>query len=146
MGWTHDLIEALAADMAARGIGTYNPAGYTGTESKPIYLGPIPPEVDEAIGLTPYSGVDDPVIADVIQPIQMWLRGPRDAGRGSVNATADAIFDAYHGASRLTFGAVQAALVTRQSAVPMGTDEQDRAERSDNYYFTAMRPTASRPD
>lgn len=146
MAWITDLLQGWAADMASHGIGTWNPAGYTGTVSKPIYVGAIPPEVDEAIGINWYSPVDDAVLADVLAPVQLWFRGPRGAGEGPVNATADAVFDLYHGTSRLTLGGIAVALLVRNSAIPHGTDPLDRAERSDNYYPTAMRPTASRPD
>jgi len=134
MGWSNDLYVGLKADLVTRGV------------TKPLYYGAIPSEVDDAIGYIPYTGVDDPQLADVVQPIQLWLRGARGAGRAGIDATGDALFSAYHGVSMLTLGAVRVSLIERKSAVPMGTDSQDRAEAAHNYYFTAMRPTGSRPD
>lgn len=138
MSWTDDLLGGIASVIAELGVGSYDPTGDTGN----ITLGAVDDEPDNAIGLQPYNLQADPAMADVTQPVQIWVRGDQ----AWVKATADAIFDGLHGAINQTFGGVACPLVYLYSDVPQGIDQRGRTQRALNYYVQAMRPTASRPD
>lgn len=138
MSWTEDLVTGLAEDLDAQSIGTWDQGGFTGN----VFDTSIPDSPDDAIGITPYSLAPDHDLADVVQPVQFWLRGSQQF----VTATADALFDRYEGVTGMVFAGIHCPLIVLNSDARMGMDANGRYERAVNYYFSAMRPTASRPD
>jgi hypothetical protein len=136
MTWTADFIAAVAQRMDDNSIGTWDPDGTTGD----IYEGALPSDVDTGIGLTPYNlrALRTSLEADVVQPVQFWLRGTSSY----VRDTADSIYSAFQGLQRVTFGGAFCVLVSLHSDVPMGVDQSGRFERALNYDFQATRVTA----
>jgi hypothetical protein len=144
VSWTDDLLTGVAAWLADLGVGTWAPDDPVEGQTRPFIDGALPEAPDVAAGLTAYSAVDDPAMADTLQPIQFMLRGTQDPK--IVREFGDDIYDVLHGATGLVLGGVHVPLVYRQSCPPMGIDSSGRLLVAHNYYFEAMRPTASRPD
>jgi hypothetical protein len=143
--WTVDLLTGIAQDLNAANIGTYTEARVpTLNDSWWITLGAVVQERVTAIGLTAYSPTDDAGMADVVQPVQFYLRGTPDMR--SVQTVGDQIFDRLHGVQGRSFNGVACPLVRRVSALPLGVDGNGNYIAAHNYYFAAMRATTSRPD
>jgi hypothetical protein len=146
MGWTSDLLDALAQLLADNHLGTYRPDGaaYTTGETA-ITVKKLPQTPHRCVVLATYPVSDDPDLADVTVAVQFRTRGagpdPRD-----VDDLADSIFDLLHGQRNLRLGPIATTLCWRQSWTTLGQDPTGLWSRSDNYYITAARPTATRPD
>jgi len=144
MTWTPDLLTGMAQALDDAGIGIYTPGHFTSSTDCGITLGTTNDESVKAIALFAYSPVDHFVLADVMQPVQIRIRGTLDVT--SVDTIGDAIFDLWHGTTGLIFNSVHTSMIRRNSVVPLGRDERNRWMASHNYYVSANRPTASRPD
>jgi len=144
MTWTPDLLDGMAQALATAGIGTYAAGHYTSATACGITIGTTADEPVKAIALFAYSPLDDFILADVMQPVQLRIRGTLDAT--SVDTIGDAIFDLWHGTTGLIFNSVHTVSIARNSVLPLGRDERERWMASHNYYVRANRPTASRPD
>lgn len=144
-GWSTNLLEGLAQDMAGHGIGTWRTSGvYTAGETG-ILIRAVPQTPDRIITLAAYP-VDSGYVglADTTIGVQIRLRGttdPRDC-----DDLADTIFDQYDSATGLTLGGIHVVQLVRRSYTSLGQDGNQRWERSENYYLDAMRPTANRTD
>lgn len=139
MSFTTDLANGVAEYLAANGIGTWDPDAI-GTST--LVRGPLPSELAAGVGITPYNLQPDHSLSDVVQPVQLLIRGDLDF----VDDTADAIFDVFEGAVNLTLNGIRVPAVTLYSDVRMGVDGNGRHERALNYYLAAMRPSAHRFD
>jgi len=153
VGWTTDLLTGLAEHLAARGAGTWRPDGsaYTPAETA-IVIGAMPPDPDRIIALrtytvdwTGYGDADDDGRIDVTTGLQVRTRGrdPRE-----VLDLADAVRDALDGLAAVRLGTVWVSQIVRRSGEELTAmttlDQGDRAERVDNYYVQASRPTPNR--
>lgn len=138
MGWTADLLTGLADRVAAVTGGSYDADGTSGD----VVLGSLPDELAQGISVQGYNLQPDHDTADVIQPVQFWLRGPA----AWVRDTADAIFDDLEGAVDQTIGGIAVPLITLHSDAPLGIDGRRRTERAVNYDIHANRPTTARPE
>jgi hypothetical protein len=155
VGWTTDLLTGLAEHLAARGAGTWRPDGsaYASTETA-IVIGAMPPDPDRVICLRSYTvdwdgfgDEDDDGRIDVTTGLQVRTRGGRDP-REALDL-ADAVRDALDGLAAVRLGAVWVSQIVRRSGEELtamtSVDRQaDRAERVDNYYVQASRPTPNR--
>lgn len=144
MGWTDDLLTGFAQLLAARGVGTYRPAGqpYRPTDRAPIFLAAMPGDPDEVIVLTAYSVRDDTRFAQTVEGLQVRTRGLPHADSHDLD---DAVFDVLHDLEQVTLPTgVRVALVQRQNSTPLGIDSHDRHERASNFYVTAHRPGPNR--
>ncbi|WP_027945958.1 minor capsid protein [Amycolatopsis taiwanensis] len=142
--YTVALLKGLAQRIADQGIALYRSDGsaYLPTEIG-LFFDAMPPEPDRAIVLTDYPVTDDPSLSDSVLGVQMRSRGlPYDAG--SVKAIADGLFDLFHGARDFTVNGIRVVYVVRNSGAVLGRDDNNRWERSDNYYFSLHRPSANR--
>jgi hypothetical protein len=136
--WTRQLLDGIGGRITDLAIGTYDPTDTAGD----VVLGSLPPELDHGIALRAYGQQPDHQLADVVQPVQMWLRGTL----AYVTDTADALFDGFEGVERLVLGGISVPWVELYSDLGQGVDQSGREERALNFYFHAMRTTASRPD
>lgn len=150
MGWTNNLLVGLAEELAARGVARWQPTGaYAPTGLPPIYLRALGDQPDQALALAAYGDPDyeDAGLSDVVQGVQIRTRG---ATPDACDDLADAIWDEIHGAEMLRLGTapnvIATALIRRRSTAALGQDQRGRFERTDNYYVTASRPNANRPD
>ncbi|TDD90774.1 minor capsid protein [Actinomadura rubrisoli] len=151
MGWTRNLLVGLAEKLDERGLARWQPTGaYPLDGLPPIFLRTLGDLPDTALALVAYGDPETEGaggLADVVQAVQMRTRAPAP---DAVDDLADAIWDELHGAEMLRLGTgpaqIATTLIYRRSSAPLGQDEQGRYERTDNYYVTAARPTANRPD
>lgn len=142
MSFTTDLLQGLAQYLATAGVGTYRSTGAYLSSETAIVFDAMPPEPDRAIVLSDYPVSDDPSLSDSVLGIQIRTRGIADPL--DVKAISDAVFNLLHGANGVNFGTVRVVEILRNSGIPMGRDENNRWERSDNYYATVNRPSTNR--
>lgn len=143
-GWTGRLLVGVAELLAGEGVGTWSTTAAYAAGQTGIVLKAYPPAPDRVVVLTPYPVTDHQVLADSVTGLQIRTRGlatnPTD-----VDDLADAVFEALHGLTGVDIGGVQVAEMHRQSYAQLGRDQQDRFERSDNYYVAAMHANRHRP-
>ncbi|WP_242908671.1 minor capsid protein [Actinomadura terrae] len=150
MGWTNNLLVGLAEELAARGIARWQPTGaYPPDGPPPVFLRSLGDAPDAALALAAYGDPEneDAGLSHVIQAVQIRTRA---AAPDAVDDLADRVWDEFHGATMLRLGTgpnvVATTLIRRRSSAALGRDARGRYERTDNYYVTAARPTAHRPD
>jgi hypothetical protein len=143
MSFSGDLLNGLAAFLAAAGAGTYRSDGtaYTSGETA-IAFAAMPQTPDRAIVLTSYPVTDDPSLSDSVIGMQVRCRGGVDPH--DVESISDAVFTVLHGKTAFDLGPVHVVQALRNSGVPLGRDDSNRWEHSDNYYLTVNRPSANR--
>lgn len=143
MAFTDLCLAALAQYLAAGGVGTWRPADpYLPTDPTPIILSAVPSTPDRILVLTPYPVSDSVTLSDSVLGVQVGMRGDRDPR--TVQALSDAVFDRLHGAQAIGFAGGQIVACARQSETPLGTDGNDRHERTANYYLSVWRPSPNR--
>lgn len=100
---------------------------YTSAETA-IFYGRIGETPDRAVGARVYSTTDDPVEVLSSRRVQLRFRGRRHAPDGADNL-AQIAFLRLQGLSRV--GGISG--IRRDSMSPLGADDNDREQRSDNY-------------
>lgn len=144
-GWTSRLLAGLAQHLDDAGIGTYRPTGAYAADEIGIVIRAIPQQPDRLITLAAYPvGTDIQGMADHRSAVQIRLRGttdPRDC-----DDLADEVFELLDSAAGLVLGGIPIVQMWRQSYTGLGTDDNGRWSRSENYYLDSMRPTAHRTD
>lgn len=145
MSWTPDLLTGIAETLAAAGAGTWRPDGsaYTTAETAIAFYAHAPGP-DKQIILSVYDQPDQDGIGDVTVALQVRVRGDKDPR--TADGLDDACIQALDGLSHTTFGSVRVYQINRQSGALLGRDENDRWERSSNFYIQARRQTALRTD
>lgn len=144
MGFTDDLLADLAGHLQNAGLASWRPAGqYEPDDPLPVFMTSVPAAPDRVLVMTPYAVGDDPSLSDSVQGVQMWLRGDRDPR--TVQADADALLDALHGAHGLLLpSGRRVPLTLRTSGTYLAADENGRHQRSENYHLTVWRPSPHR--
>jgi hypothetical protein len=142
-GWTSRLLTGLAELLAANSIGIWRTSGVYAAGETGILIRSIPSTPDRIITLAAYP-IDAGYVglADTTVGIQHRLRGGRDPR--DCDDLADAIFDLLDSAEHYSLGGIHVVQSVRRSYASLGADGNGRWERSENYYFDAMRPTAHR--
>lgn len=135
---TTTLVTAVNQILHDAGAGVWHPTGpaYTSAQTG-IFYGPIGAAPDKAIGVTSYNQTDDVVNGEAIRYIQVKCRGAKGAPNGA-DVIADAAKDALHG----VYHTSGFARISRNSAAPLGADENGRQERVDNYQILLDNPEA----
>jgi hypothetical protein len=143
MSFTGDLLNGVAAVLAGAGAGTYRADGsaYAAGETA-IVFGAMPQTPDRAIVLSAYTVTDDASLSDSVIGLQVRCRGGSDPH--DVEAIAGAVFDQLHGRTAYQAGTVRVVQSLRRSGTPLGRDDSNRWEHSDNYYLTVHRPSLHR--
>jgi len=138
---TRDLLEGIAQYLHDQGVGVYDPDPthiYNPADTV-ITTKNLPSSVPRGIMLTAYAPSDHPTLNNSQYRVQFWLRGiPNDSL--DVDDLADDIFHVFHGLECKWFGTVYVVQANRTSAMPMGEDDNNRHERSDNYSCDVNRP------
>jgi hypothetical protein len=144
--WTTELVDGLAQLLHDAGLGTYRPTGTYAAGDIAIVAGVVPPAPDRLVCLTAYSTSRPRGLADTSVSIQVRTRGPAGNSR-SADAISDPIRNYLDGRTHLVIGGVRVAQILHMSGPgPLGLDGLNRPGRTDNYAFTAERPTAYYPD
>jgi hypothetical protein len=103
-----------------------------------VYYGRIRPSPDKGVGVRVYGGSDDVETYSKTRRVQLRSRGaPGNADDADV--IADAAHDLFK--SLLREGVISE--VTRTSFSPLGADDSQREERTDNYLIIFDNPEAS---
>lgn len=142
MGYTSDLLNGLAGELATAGIGifhldptmTYNPAEVG------IGIGDFPTGCDQAISLQDFTtSGDHPTQALSLIAVQFGFRGlPND--RDSMTDLRDATFQAIHGLTDRNYGVCHLIQILRRTGTGMGWDGNRRPEWVDDYYADVNPP------
>ncbi|MFB9687705.1 minor capsid protein [Amycolatopsis plumensis] len=143
MSFTGDLLDGLAQLLAGGGVGTYRADGsaYAPGETG-IFFAAMPQSPDRAIVLATYTVTDDASLSDSVIGLQVRCRGSADPH--DVEDVAGAVFDLLHGRTAFQAGTVHIVQALHQSGAPLGRDDSNRWERSENYYLTVHRPSTYR--
>lgn len=145
MTWTVDLLTGIAETLAAAGAGTWRSDGTAYLTSEvAIAFYAHAPGPDRQIVLSVYDQPDQDGIGDVTVAFQVRVRGTKDPR--VADALDDACIDALDGLQHTTFGAARVYQINRQSGAVLGRDDNDRWERTSNFYIQARRQTALRTD
>ncbi|UFS59473.1 minor capsid protein [Subtercola endophyticus] len=146
MSVTTDLLTGIAGLLDNAGIGvTYRAnAPYTAGETGVFFLTmPAAPDRLLVLNIIPMSDYITVAVGRVL--LQVAGRGLRNNAL-DVDSLMDAVFGVLHGRTDLTFGTAHVIQMNRDSAVPMGQDENIRNERADKYWLDVDYPaTVYRP-
>lgn len=144
-GYTSDLLLGLAQYLDANGVGVYKPTGYLASDTG-IFLKGLPDAPDRAISITTYATSDMVKIAQTTVRVQLWLRGVPN-NTLDVDDLGDQLFALLQGMENRDFGSAHVIQAYRISSGQLGTDTNNRSQRSDNYQFDLnVPPTSGRPD
>lgn len=141
-GWTTLLLAGLAEHLAADGVGLWRPTGTYAAGETGIVIAAMPPDPERIVCLTMYPVAAMAATADVTVAVQVRTRAGKDPR--DVDDLADAVWQTLHGAAHLMWGGIPVVQVLHRSGSPMGRDQLDRWERSDNYYVDTIRPGVGR--
>lgn len=146
MSETGDLLDGIARAIDAAGIAQYRPDAPFQAGDVPITFKSMPANPDRAVTLSTYGNSDHPTIPLGQRRLQVRVRGI--AGDSlDADAIADAVFETLHGLTHQQYGSVHVIQILRASTVPLGLDDLQRDERSDNYALDVNPPaTSARPD
>ena len=134
MSTTSELLEGIAWQLHAAGVGVYRPDGVYTASDVGIVLKVVPASPDRVIVLNAYTpgNADHPD-----QPLSTTAVQIRARGRANkpldTDETLDAVNVLLQGQEQYRYGTVQAISVSRFSSVPMGQDGNKRFEHADNY-------------
>ena len=144
-GYISDLLLGLAQYISDNSVGVCKTTGYVATDTG-IFLKGLPDAPDRAISITSYATSDMVKIAQTTVRVQFWLRGiPNNVL--DVDDLGDALFALIQGMENHDFGTAHVIQAYRISSGQLGTDTNNRSQRSDNYQFDLNVPaTAGRPD
>lgn len=144
MGFTRDVLEGIAAMLAAQDIGTWNASGAYAEGDKGIVVGTIPQTPDRVICLIPYPLTDDPTLSDSVLGLQVRARSASSDPRPVLD-TLDAVFDLLQGHYPVDLaGTARLLIAERTTGTPLGEDTNGRFEAADSYQLTLHRPSTHR--
>lgn len=142
MSFTADLFDGMAAVIDSVSAATYRATGTYQFGEIPILHKTVPEKPDQCLALTFYSVADGEELD--VDVVGMQLRTRSAVGSPDCDSLLDDIFAALHGATRLEVNGIHVNLIERNSSLLLGLDQNQRHERSDNYYLTLQRPTQHR--
>lgn len=143
MSLTRSVVTGVAELLDAAGVATWRPDTPYQAGEVPITVGLLPQSFDRAIALTVYGSEDDPALADSTVLLQARFRG--GSTPDDVNDLAAGLFDLLQGREHFTLSGVPVIEAHRLSWAGLGTDENRRWERTDNYQLQTHHPTTHRP-
>jgi hypothetical protein len=132
-----DVVDGLAALLAANGAGTYRPDGIYAAGETAITDTVMPDAPDRVICLTAYAGTESAAVTDTTVFVQVRTRAGQDPRE--VAALDDDVFAVLHAAGPLALNGHPVALIYRASAASLGADATGRFERTSNYQIRANR-------
>jgi hypothetical protein len=144
MSYTTDLLVGVAQQIAAAGLGVYNPTGVYASTDTAIVFKNVPISPDRCIVLNVYGtgAPEDPQTAVSQLGLQVRCRGLANPVM-DVNDLADSIFLLLQGQKHQQYGTVHANQIRRNSSVPIGQDSNKRQEHADNYYVDCDMPNGT---
>lgn len=141
MGHTDDLLDGLAQTLTAAGVAKY-PGPYVADDTA-IGLNGLPQQCDIAVAITDYGTSDDyPDQALTTIRVQLRFRG-RPNDRKSMLDLRDAAYYALQNLTNEVMGTAFLIQCLRISSVPLGQDDLDRWEMTDNYSIDLQTPATT---
>ena len=144
MGFETNFLKGWATYLATAGVGVYSTTDPYQPTDVAITFTALPQDPDNAIALGMYTVSDDPTLSDSVLALQVYSRaaGPDPTAVEDIGA---AVYEQLQGLSNITLATgVKVLQVVRQGGGSLGRDENQRWERSDNYYVTVHRPSLRR--
>lgn len=147
MSYTSDLLQGVAAQIAAAGLGVYHAdptIPYADTDTAIVFKN-MPASPNRCIVLNVYGtgAPEDPQNAVSQLGLQVRARGLPNPVT-DVNDLIDGVFLFLHGKQHQQYGTVHANQIRRVSSIPMGQDASKRQEHADNYYVDCDMPAGNR--
>jgi len=140
------LTEGIAQHIAMRGYGTYRATGAYVDGEIPITRNHVPSSPDTYIGVWVYAGPEADAGLGYDEPsIQLRTRGPEASN--TAEELAQQLYDAYHGLFDFTLPngmKVKSMIGTQSAPVPIGNDENNRAEFTVNFRLEIRNRSANR--
>lgn len=131
------LLTGLAQFLNDNGVGTYKetgyPANFTGT---PIVFGDLPHAPSRAIALAKYLDLPGMVASNVTM-VQVKTRTSRDVLDAA--RLTDSIHDLLNRRAHAVLGGLHFDLIWQDSFATLGTDDNSRCIRSQNFAFRGIR-------
>lgn len=146
MAATKDILDGIAQLLAGAGLGlSYDPSAVYGPGETGIFMMHMPDSPDRCVVLNLVDTSDDPSMPLGSKMLQVRGRGARNDPL-DVGEILDPIFDTLHARENVTVGGQTIIQILRRVSAPMGSDENRRWERADQYYLDVdAAPTALRP-
>lgn len=143
---SHALLVGFAQILADAGVGVWDVnRTWTDTDTQvAIIVGAVPQDPTQVVVLAHYAVRDDPRFNDSTVGIQIRIRG--DDQPQTVQDRNDAIFGLLQGMHDTIVGGVPVVLVSRNSSLPMGPDQNNRLEYSSNFYVEVAWATTYRDE
>lgn len=139
-----DVMLGIAQLGDTAGVWDYDPAGYDASETGAFFK-KMPDTPDRCVVITAYTIANLPNQPLDKMNVQIRFRGLPD-NETDVDELGGAAFALLHGLTDRTFGGVHVTQMLQKSSLPMGLDQNNRWERSDNYTLDVDVPaTANRP-
>lgn len=141
------LMDGVAAFLATHHVGDYTDpyTPHADDATTVIDLKTMSDQYDRCVCITAFRIDAYPDRARDQWQLQIRSRGARDDNLDG-DRLGDQSFDLVQGLTYQTFGPITVDQILFKSSVPMGTDDQNRTERSDNYVLDLTpAPTALRP-
>lgn len=144
--WTTDLLAGIASYGAANGGGTWNPTGVYTSGQTGIVIAMMPPSPNRVVVLTPYGPLGQWDDGDVVQGLQVRVRGDANNPTSTYNLrdTWRDLLDGIGGDGLVDFGGVLVSQIFAKPGASLGFDSNGRLEWSDNFHIQASRTTALR--
>lgn len=139
-GFNGLLLRGIAQHLHDAGVGNYTPGSVAAELNglPAITLVNLPNDPDRVICLTDYPIQADPLLTEVVIGVQLRIRGTSSPMVAS--DIRDAAYDALQGVNGLILSTgVPLVHMYWQSEAPIGPDNQDRYERTVNYYVHTNR-------
>lgn len=131
-----DVRRAVAEYLADSNVAVWSPsAPYLDTD-RAVFLRSMQSAPDVAVAVEVYGVVDEVVLPNVEVRVQLLFRGPGD----SADDFADDVFQVLHDRHHFQAGDLRVQRARRLYATPIGVDDNQREQRTDNYGLTFMRP------
>lgn len=140
-----DIMTGLAELLDGAGIGDFSPTAAYAAGDTAIALKNMPADPDRAIVITAYLVDAQPAMHLDQVNVQIRTRGAPD-DTTDVDVLADQVYAFCQGLTYVQLGGVTVNQMILKSSIPMGIDQNNRWERSDNYTLDVDVPaTANRP-
>lgn len=131
-----DVRRALATYLHDQGVAVYKTAAPYVSSDRAVFLRSMQSAPDTAVAIEVYGIVDELVLPNVEIRVQFYFRGPGDVA----DDFADDVFQVLHDQHHFLAGDLRVQRARRLYAAPLGVDDNQREQRTDNYGLTFMRP------
>lgn len=139
-GFQTKIITGIAELLHAASVGQWAPSGQWSGILPWITHVDMPEAPDRVITLTPYPGMAAGGLTDVLQMVQVRVRGDR-VPQTAVDIV-DAVYEQLHGRRRTVLGTVNVSQIAWRSGAALGQDVSGRWEWTANYAIYSNRYAA----